>query len=210
MQLAGVLVLISVTVLALPASADSTAVLNELAQIEGIDFELSAVLTAGAYMGQDYRLSVPELGDLPAIIDGGRDLRKQVEENCLSANGCEVTVTGRLEFDLPVVTFSIGSASSIVSRQVAANPENDFAACWNVGALSYDDLQANVTIAFEVVDGMPDAGSIRYVRGSKPESEIQGLYESARRAVIRCGARGTSLPDGTAEVTFDPNAMRLR
>lgn len=210
MKLARCLGLISVTVLASPAEAESAAVLDELSRVAGIDFEVSGILTAGEYMGQDYRLSVPDLGDLPAIIDGGRDLRKQVEANCLSAKGCEVTVTGRLEFDLPVVAFSIGSASSIATRQAEGNPQNDFAACWNVGALSYGDLQANVTIAFEIIDGRPDARSIRYVRGSKPESEIQGLYESARRAVIICGAKGTSLPDGTAEVTFDANAMRLQ
>lgn len=210
MKLAALLALVSGTVLASPSAADPGSVLGELSRVEGIDFQVTGVLTAGDYMGQDYQLFVPELGNLPAIIDGGRDLRKQIEDNCLSARGCDVSVTGRLEFELPIVTFSIGSASSISSRQAAASPQNDFAACWNVGVLSSKDLNESVTIAFEVKDGYPEAGTIRYVSGSKPETEITGLFESARRAVILCGAKGTSLPDGTAEVTFDAREMALR
>lgn len=206
------LALVSITALSSPANAQGSAVLNELARIEGIDFEVSGILTAGDYMGQDYMLYVPELGNLPAIIDGGRDLRKQVDESCASQKGCEVTVTGRFEFALPVVTFSIGSASGVAHRQKVASQYEEILSCWNVGALSTEAMKISVTVAFEVKDGMPVAASVRMVSstgGSK--GAVRQAFEAARRAVLRCGARGfQSLPDGTTEITFDANTMEVR
>jgi len=48
------------------------------------------------------------------------------------------------------------------------------------------------------------------------EAATRGAYEAARRAVIRCGARGFPLPADKydqwreIEMTFDPSGMRLR
>lgn len=210
MKFAAVFGLISMLVLTSPASADGKVIMNELARLEGVDFEVSGVLIAEDYMGQDYRLSVPDLGDFPTIIDGGRELRRLVEENCMFAEGCEVTVTGQLEFDLPMVVFSIGGAKTVAMRDALDTPTSALKACWNVALLSRDELKESVTIAFEVVAGRPDTDSIRYVRGSKSEREIRGLYETARRAVIRCGSVGSSFTDGTTEVTFDASSLEIR
>ena len=207
------LAVVCLSALAPPAGAAGSSVLDELAQLEAQDFELSGVLTAESYMGHDYKLSVPELGDMPAILDGGRDLRRQVEETCLSRAGCEVIVTGRFEFAFPVVAFSIDHASSAAHRQKDARTASEIAPCWNVGALSTEAMKTNVTIAFEIKGGRPVPDTIRYVTGSKPESDpvMRESFEAARRAVLRCGARGfSSLPDGTTEITFDAASVTVR
>jgi hypothetical protein len=210
MKIVWVSFFIAMMILNSTAEAEGVAIRNELSRLEGFDFKVSGILMVDAFMGQDYRLSVNELGDFPAVIDGGRDLRRWVHDNCRSTSGCDVTVLGRLEFELPVLLFSIEGVIGIGERQGFGNSQHDFSACWNVGALSSEELQASVTIAFEIMDGLPDPNSIRYLRGSRPQNEIPGLYESARRAVIRCGARGTSIPDGTVELTFDPSGIVSR
>ena len=91
-------------------------------------------------------------------------------------------------------------------------------ACWNVGALSMEALRTTVTVAVSVgQDGVPDAGSISMIASNgESDSATQQAFEAARRAIIRCGARGFPLPPEkyeqwrNMELVFDPNGMRMR
>lgn len=91
-------------------------------------------------------------------------------------------------------------------------------ACWNVGALSMEALRTTVTVGFSVgQDGVPDAGSITLVDAAGgSDTATRQAYEAARRAIIRCGARGFPLPPEkydqwkNIEIVFDPNGMRMR
>ncbi len=66
-------------------------------------------------------------------------------------------------------------------------------------------------------DGKPDIGSIRMVSFSGGSQQAaRRAFDAARRAIIRCGARGYDLPaDKYAqwkeiEMTFNPENMRIR
>lgn len=91
-------------------------------------------------------------------------------------------------------------------------------ACWNVGALSMEALRTTVTVAVSVgQDGVPDAGSIAMIASNgESDTATQQAFEAARRAIIRCGARGFPLPPEkydqwqNMELVFDPNGMRMR
>jgi hypothetical protein len=91
-------------------------------------------------------------------------------------------------------------------------------ACWNVGSLSSDALLTTVTVAVSMgQDGVPDAASIRMIgfQGGTDASARQA-YEAARRAIIRCGARGFPLPPEkyeqwrNIEMEFNPERMRIK
>lgn len=91
-------------------------------------------------------------------------------------------------------------------------------ACWNVGALSMEALRTTVTVAVSVgQDGVPDAGSITMIASNgESDTATRQAFEAARRAIIRCGARGFPLPPEkydqwrNMELVFDPNGMRMR
>ena len=90
--------------------------------------------------------------------------------------------------------------------------------CWNVGSLSTEALRTTVVVYVAVgQNGVPDAGSIRMVEftgGS--EAGARGAFEAARRAIIRCGAKGFPLPAEKydqwreMELVFNPDGMRMR
>ena len=91
-------------------------------------------------------------------------------------------------------------------------------ACWNVGSLSSDALLTTVTVAVSVAqDGIPDVTSIRMI-GFKggTEASARQAYEAARRAIIRCGAKGFQLPPEkyeqwrNIEMEFNPERMRIK
>jgi hypothetical protein len=91
-------------------------------------------------------------------------------------------------------------------------------ACWNVGSLSSDALLSTVTLGVTVArNGIPDTASIRMISfegGS--EASARQAYEAARRAIIRCGARGFQLPPDkydqwrNIEMEFNPERMRIK
>lgn len=94
----------------------------------------------------------------------------------------------------------------------------DVRRCWNVGALSTAALQAKVVVRFELSrEGKPDVGSIQ-MTGHEGASQAvaKQAYETARRAIIRCGATGYKLPIEKYEqwkivnITFNPENMRLK
>ena len=90
--------------------------------------------------------------------------------------------------------------------------------CWNVGSLSTDALNVVVVVGFSLnPDGTVVSGSLRQLDSSGGSSgATEQAYEAARRAILRCGARGYDLPaDKYAqwqdiEITFNPERMRIK
>ena len=91
-------------------------------------------------------------------------------------------------------------------------------ACWNVGTLSSDALKTSITVGVTVaLNGVPDAASIRMIGfEGGTEASARQAYEAARRAIIRCGAKGFQLPPEkydhwrNIEMTFNPEKMRIK
>lgn len=94
----------------------------------------------------------------------------------------------------------------------------DVRRCWNVGALSTAALQTKVVVRFELAqDGKPNVGSIQMTSfEGGTEAAAKKSYEAARRAIIRCGAKGYNLPAEKYEqwkivnITFNPSNRSLR
>ncbi|PIE16572.1 MAG: hypothetical protein CSA68_02080 [Rhodobacterales bacterium] len=94
----------------------------------------------------------------------------------------------------------------------------DVRRCWTVGALSTEAMQSKVVVRFELGrDGKPDIGSIRMTGfEGGTQAGAKRAYETARRAIIRCGASGYNLPIEKYEqwkivnITFNPENMRLK
>ena len=91
-------------------------------------------------------------------------------------------------------------------------------ACWNVGSLSSDALLTTVTVGVTVAqDGIPDVASIEMIAfEGGTEASARQAYEAARRAIIRCGAKGFQLPPDkyeqwrNIEMEFNPERMRIK
>ncbi|WP_439149720.1 energy transducer TonB [Sulfitobacter sp.] len=90
--------------------------------------------------------------------------------------------------------------------------------CWNVGSLSSEALSTTVVVSVAMnQDGTPQNGSIT-MTGSSGGSQAAAnqAFEAARRAIIRCGARGYQLPVDkfgqwqNIEMTFNPERMRIK
>ncbi|MEO0938710.1 MAG: energy transducer TonB [Pseudomonadota bacterium] len=90
--------------------------------------------------------------------------------------------------------------------------------CWNVGSLSTEALETTVVVAVDMTrDGTPVQGSIRMVSFEGGSRSAAGqAFDAARRAILRCGARGFDLPAEKydrwreIEMTFNPERMRIR
>lgn len=91
-------------------------------------------------------------------------------------------------------------------------------ACWNVVALSTDALRVTVTVAVQLDEGgRPLSGSIRmlgFEGGS--DAAARQAFDTARRAISRCGASGFDLPRDKydqwrdIEMVFNPEKMRIK
>lgn len=90
--------------------------------------------------------------------------------------------------------------------------------CWNVGSLSTEALKTIVEVAVSLEpDGRPKTSSIRMVSSTGGSTgAAKQAYEAARRAIIRCGAKGFSLPSEKYDhwrdivMTFNPEKMRIK
>ena len=90
--------------------------------------------------------------------------------------------------------------------------------CWNVGSLSTDALGTTVVVTVSMnQDGRPVNSSIRMASSSGGnDTAARQAFEAARRAIIRCGARGFDLPAEKygqwqeIEMTFNPERMRVK
>ncbi len=90
--------------------------------------------------------------------------------------------------------------------------------CWNTGSLSSAALRVTVVVAVQMAEtGKPVSTTIRLVSSTGGEGEaITQAYEAARRAILRCGAKGYDLPQEKfgqwrdIEMTFNPEKMRIK
>ena len=90
--------------------------------------------------------------------------------------------------------------------------------CWNVGALSSAALETTVVVAVSMTeDGKPVSGSIRMLSSSGGNAgSAKQAFDAARRAILRCGAKGYDLPAEKfgqwkeIEMTFNPERMRIK
>jgi hypothetical protein len=90
--------------------------------------------------------------------------------------------------------------------------------CWNTGSLSSAALRTTVVVSVALSeDGKPNAGSIRMLSSSGGTGgSVNQAFQAARRAIIRCGARGFPLPVEKfeqwreIEMTFNPEKMRIK
>ena len=90
--------------------------------------------------------------------------------------------------------------------------------CWNVGSLSSDALQTTVIVTVSMnQDGTPIVGTIQLASSSGgSDAAARQAFEAARRAIIRCGAKGYQLPADkfgqwqNIEMTFNPERMRVK
>ena len=90
--------------------------------------------------------------------------------------------------------------------------------CWDVGALSSAALRVTVTVSVTMLaDGRPNTASIRQVSATGGSGDaVRQAYEAARRAIIRCGARGYDLPAEKfdqwreIEMVFNPERMDIK
>ena len=85
------------------------------------------------------------------------------------------------------------------------------AACWNIGALSSEAQSVSVTVEFSLdMSGIPD-GDVSLIRSTSADQAATDLaFQTARRAILRCGATGLDAPAGTHRLTFDPASMARR
>jgi hypothetical protein len=100
---------------------------------------------------------------------------------------------------IPVLLLSCGSA--------AAGPkemEAELLKCWSVGSLSVAALTTSVIVDFAVIRNVEiDRDSISLVRYSNGSSAAgKQAFQVARRAIIRCGAKGVSHQDWVLGVRF--------
>lgn len=90
--------------------------------------------------------------------------------------------------------------------------------CWNVGSLSTDALSTVVVVGFSLNrDGTVVGGSLTMLDSSGGSAgAAKQAYEAARRAILRCGAKGYDLPADkyaqwqNIEITFNPERMRIK
>ena len=88
--------------------------------------------------------------------------------------------------------------------------------CWNVGSLSTDALQVTVVVGVTLdTEGKPTSIQQLSATGGTGGA-VSKAYEAARRAVLRCGAKGFDLPRDKydhwrdIEMTFNPEKMRIK
>jgi hypothetical protein len=104
---------------------------------------------------------------------------------------------------------------------LTAGEKGDFALavrkCWVVDPGS-EASRVIVSIRFELLpDGTVAGGSLQMVASTEgSDAAVQTAFDSARRAILRCGAQGYDLPPEKYEqwklvtINFDPNDVRMR
>ncbi len=141
------------------------------------------------------------------------------------------TSTQQSDVDAADIAAAVAAAQAPAETQVRATPTGPplsagekenlrvaVSSCWNVGSLSSDALRTTVVVSVAMnPDGTPIVGSIN-LSGSSGGSAAAAkqAFEAARRAIIRCGARGYQLPSEkygqwqNIEMTFNPEKMRIK
>ncbi len=118
----------------------------------------------------------------------------------------------------PAASSPAAAAGPPLSRSEKEGFRLAVSRCWNVGALSAEALRVTVTVGFSLTrDGRPEPASLRMISASGgSDGAARQAYEAARRAILRCGARGYNLPIEKyehwrdIEITFNPEKMRIK
>jgi hypothetical protein len=123
---------------------------------------------------------------------------------------------------------SVDEAPSVQESEIPVGPPMTFAetealrvavsSCWNTGSLSSAALRVTVVVGVQMAEtGKPISSTIRLVSSMGGDSDaITQAYEAARRAILRCGAKGYDLPQDKfgqwrdIEMTFNPEKMRIK
>ena len=108
------------------------------------------------------------------------------------------------------------AAMDLTSNQITAL-RTAIAQCWNTGTLTTAQTQVVVTVAVTLDgSGKPEPGTFRLISASSTDDALVApLYETARRAVIRCGNGGLPLPQNALGLgrdlvlTFQPSGNIL-
>jgi uncharacterized membrane protein len=120
---------------------------------------------------------------------------------------------------LALITVApIAFAQGTLSAQEKADFGAQVARCWNMSGLTDAAKRTVVTVAFELNrQGMPQPKSFRLIGAGKDTSDaVKSAYAMAKRAILRCGAKGYELPLEkyelwrNTELTFNPERMSLR
>ena len=90
--------------------------------------------------------------------------------------------------------------------------------CWNTGSMSSAALRVTVVVGVQMEEsGRPIQSSVTLLSSTGGEGEaVQQAFAAARRAILRCGARGYDLPQDKfaqwrdIEMTFNPENMRIK
>jgi len=88
--------------------------------------------------------------------------------------------------------------------------------CWNVGSMSTDAMKVTVVVGVSLDrEGKPEGQTLRLISSTAGSgTATTQAFEAARRAIIRCGAKGFDLPAEKydhwrdVEITFNPEKMR--
>ncbi|MFD1809673.1 hypothetical protein ACFSHQ_21220 [Gemmobacter lanyuensis] len=68
--------------------------------------------------------------------------------------------------------------------------------CWNVAALSTEAQRTTVSVRVKLgADKKPVATTIELAESNGSPAATRQAFEAARRAILRCGAKGFPLPD---------------
>lgn len=124
----------------------------------------------------------------------------------------EITVSSDLEPTSPP-TSTEGLTSGELERL-----RHEVGSCWNVGSLSANGLETTVVVGLELApNGVPVPNSVLLLESSGGSAEdVQQAFEAAKRAIVRCGANGFSLPSDKYDhwkrmaLTFDPEGLWSR
>lgn len=141
------------------------------------------------------------------------------------------TETPPSDVDAAAIAAAVAAAQTPAEAPAAAAPSGSplsagekeslrvaVSACWNVGSLSSEALRTTVVVSVAMQqDGTPITGSITMESSSGgSDTAARQAFEAARRAIIRCGARGYTLPTDkfgqwqNIEMTFNPERMRIK
>ena len=111
---------------------------------------------------------------------------------------------------------SVSSVPSMDGQPWYADMRLAIGKCWNIGSLDAAALSTLVVVGVTIApDSTPILDSFRLVAyQGGTEKSAQAIYESARRAIARCGRDGLPLPSKDfalwqhMELTFDVGALR--
>lgn len=143
----------------------------------------------------------------------------------------EETPAEEPDVDAAAIAAAVAAAQTETAEETPAAPsgpplsagERDslrvaISRCWNLGTVSTDAMSTTVIVSVSMnADGTPITSSITLEgRDGGSEAGARQAFEAARRAIIRCGARGYQLPPEKyeqwkeIEITFNPDEMRRR